>query len=227
MQSLWIFGDSFSTTFEIKETDNQISNWRKEYIDWKGFLPKSFSEILSDKLNIHTNNQSCGGFDNYSIFETLIDNIDIIQPNDIIIIGWSSPIRYRLVNKENKFNPLHTWWYSANEEALLKLGISQSTINEIFINRNENISLYINEINSFIKIINKALSSNTIIHWTPFYESKKNGLNVISIPLLERIEDETNLEITDAHFSERAHLLLSEYFLNIIKNLPQNKINLV
>ena len=43
MNKLWVFGDSFSEPFsKVKQVP-----WKIEYIQWKGYMPKCYGEIIS------------------------------------------------------------------------------------------------------------------------------------------------------------------------------------
>lgn len=220
MKTLWVFGDSFTegyTNFVTKHPNGHRIEWRDKYINWKGYTPVVFNEILSDKLKIKSINKGTAGADNYTIFDSIIQSLEHIKEDDIIIIGWSTTSRFRLANKENEFESITMWWQNASNTALKRIGISQSTINHIMINRMIN-KPYINEINGYIKLLNNTFKSNKIIHWSPFYINKSMGLKVIDIPKLESILDETKGQIDDLHFSEPAHSELAEHFYHIIHN---------
>ena len=42
-QKLYIFGDSFSAGFSFE------SNWTNNYVNWKGYTPDTFGDIISNK----------------------------------------------------------------------------------------------------------------------------------------------------------------------------------
>lgn len=220
MKTLWVFGDSFTegyNNFVTKHPNGHRIEWRDKYINWKGYTPKVFDEILSNKLKIKSINKGIGGADNYTIFDSIIEVLEKIKEDDIVIIGWSTLSRYRLANQQNEFESITMWWQNASQTALERIGISQSTINDIMINRIDN-KAYINEINGYIKLINHIFKTNKVIHWSPFYINKSIGLKVIDIPKLESILNETKGEIDDLHFSEPAHFELAEHFYHIIHN---------
>ena len=102
MNKLWIFGDSFSAT----NKRNNIEHWRRDYIKWKGYTPKVWCEVLNDSLQLKLHNLSISATDNYTIFDTIIDSLDSISENDIVIIGWTSTLRFRLIDKLNNFNTI-------------------------------------------------------------------------------------------------------------------------
>jgi hypothetical protein len=221
MRKLWVFGDSFSAT------NNQavLQGWRLDYVNWKGYVPKVFSDFLSDKLNISARNMGVSGADNYTIIDTIIDSLNKINPEDIILIGWSSTIRFRVASKNNSFltirpNSLNNNKSTINDTTYLT-DICIDCLNEIVVNRNTQI--YIDEINRYINLINHIYPNNIIIHWSPF-KQETEGMNVTPIELkIERITEETKGLLYDQHFSEFGHQQISEYFYDLIKNYNSNK----
>jgi hypothetical protein len=183
-------------------------------------VPKCYGEVISDKLKLKHINLAIGGCDNYTILDSLINVINVINPNDIIVIGWSHILRYRVVNKYNKFVPimarsLHILFEKNKKSS--EFDLSNQTLTELALNRDS--SEYINELNNYIKLINFAFPNNKIIHWSPFYLDR-NGLNT-NIPTIneyEKISEETNKLVDDAHFSENAHYELADQFIDIINN---------
>ncbi len=215
MKKLWIFGDSFSAT----NKRNEIENWRKLYIKWKGYTPKVWCEFLNDSLQLKLHNLAISATDNYTIFDSIVDAIDAISENDIVIIGWTSTLRFRLIDKSNKFNTIRP--SDSNKSSTLTNSneydsISIGTINEMLINRDN--ELYQYELNRFIKIINKSLNTKNIIHWSPF-QSTHPIIHIHKIDMLqdlELIKEETNGEINDTHYSENGHKDLANYFYKIL-----------
>lgn len=203
MATVWTFGDSNTDGF--RSTDL----WAKEYVAWKGYQPKVYGEIIADRLKFELVNLGKGGSDNYSIFETFCESIKRIEKNDIIIFGWSSPLRYRLVSDENYWKPILPR-FKGNDKSLKN--ISMNTINEILLNRDN--KLYSIEVNHWIRLINLAFKDNIVKHWTAF----ECDIDAIYIGV-ERICLETNNEVVDGHFSEKGHLELSEKLMaTFIKN---------
>ena len=66
-KTLWTFGDSFTESFGTTKGRNWIDN----YIDWKGYVPKVYGEIISDEMGFELVNLGKGGSDNYSIFQNI------------------------------------------------------------------------------------------------------------------------------------------------------------
>ena len=221
MSKLWVFGDSFSATNDRPV----LESWRLDYVKWKGYVPKVFSDFLSDKLGISARNMGVSGADNYTIIDTIIDSLSKINSDDIIIIGWSTTIRFRVASKSNNFltirpNDLDNNISTINDSSDLT-DIAVNCLNEIIVNRSDKI--YIDEINRYIKLINFMYANNVIIHWSPF-KQEIEGMYVTPIePKIERITEETNGLLYDQHFSEHGHEQISEYFYKLIKNYDNNK----
>ncbi len=91
--------------------------------------------------------------------------------------------------------------------------ISEITMNEISVNRTHN--LYIEEVCSWVRLLNYTFSKNIIIHWSPFQEMPYNYFSGI-----ERIGIETNGILDDSHYSEKGHQMLSD---ELILMISQNR----
>ena len=81
--NLWVFGDSFSVPFKKIEKECP-------YVHYKGYCPKIYSELLSEKLEYNLIDMSVGGCSNYSLFHKFIDCMEKIKPNDILIKATTS-----------------------------------------------------------------------------------------------------------------------------------------
>ncbi len=214
MNRLWIFGDSYSEPFSKK------ANWKQSYLDWKKYIPKCYGEIIAQKCNLIHNNHAIGGTDNYTILDSIITVLDKIQKNDIIIIGWSSTIRFRVVSNQNAFNTIRPGqldYILSLNKYVEYIDLSNQTLSEMSVNRDSQI--YINELNNYIKLLNYSFRDNKIIHWSPFAQHKQ-GLNTnLKIPFeYETIRSETNGLIDDGHFSSNAHEILAEHLIDIIND---------
>jgi len=200
-QKLYIFGGRFSAGFSFE------SNWTNNYVNWKGYTPKGFDEIISQKLNLELINLADNASDNYSILQKFCDNVKNIKKNDLIIIGWSSPLRFRLVS--NDWITILPNYDKFSTKEIDKTKISESTLIEILLNRDD--VRYCNEVNSWIKLLNNL--DKNIIHWTPFDQR----LDCMFLSKFETIVTETNGELNDWHFSENGHLQLSDLFISKFK----------
>lgn len=212
MSKLWTFGDSFTESYLPKD-DVVVKHWRHQYIEWKGYVPKVYGEVLSEKWGMMLNNYGMGSWDNYSIFESFCEIVDKIEKDDVLIFGWSSPERFRVVSVNGYWKQMAP---SYDRKLPINHNLSEQTIDEIFVNRTH--IKYSEEVNSWIKLINFTLKDNIVIHWTPFNSNiKAHILNGFEI-----IKKETNGIVNDGHFSEGGQLELSKK-LDLIYNRIKNK----
>jgi hypothetical protein len=200
MATLWTFGDSMTAGY------TEGSGWADKYVEWKGYKPKIYPEIISDKLGMELKNLAKGGYDNYSIFETLCANIDKVEEDDILIFGWSSLSRIRLATK---YDTWQSFVPNYQNNMLEMENISLNTLEELYVNRSS--ILYKNELNNWIKLINHLIN-NITIHWTYFVEDAECTL----LDKFQRVSVETNKLINDQHYSEKGQSDLAIYLLNEI-----------
>jgi len=209
---IWIFGDSFSAPYQMHlDRENQ---WAIDYCKYKKKIPKTFDNVLSDLLDIPSNNLALPGSDNYTIFHTYIKNLENIKKDDILIFGWSSVLRYRLGNIQGGFSTILT----ENGHSLVHHlfdNLKQSTIDEMLVIRNS--VAYYRELEEFMKIIEYSSLSKNIHHWSPFKENRLNIHNINQISP-NGIKTETNSIIDDEHYGEIGHLSLAMYFYKKIKH---------
>lgn len=217
MNKLYIFGDSFSCKF------GDVS---KDYVKWKGYEPKTMGDLISEKLNLIQINNAYGGLDNYSIFYSVYEKLDVIDKNDIILIGWSIVDRFRLVNTSGDWlSILPNLEYNIENNGLRKItDVSQTSINEILVNRFSNRKKYIEELNILIDVINKILKNNIVVHWSWVnYTDLK-----LTIPYFDykTMYSETNGEVPDYHANEESAIIYSENIINAINKIKnKNEIN--
>lgn len=205
MKTIWYFGDSNTEIY------NPQYKWVKDYIDWKGYTPKHWTEVLSERMSLPFNNLGKGGCDNYTIFDTLINNLNRISDNDIVIIGWTIPIRARIANLDTNE------WITIVPMGKPNLKcISNNAIWEMVSLRDS--ELYTNEVLGWQKIIKRALSNNKVIFWSYFPEFSNKGLIDYKYWLgkteLLSIKDETNGMVSDGHFGEVGNMIISDVMFN-------------
>jgi hypothetical protein len=202
MKRLFVFGDSFS------------ENWKTNspYSIWKGYIPKTYSEIISEELGIKSFNFAKAGFSNADIFESVCQNVNSIGENDIVIILWSGLSRFRLVNHRlDKWVSIQPGSFELKQkDNLIPNEISERTINEIFVNRNH--ILYKKEVQNWINLLKHTFKSNIFINST--WSDYDWGIPKITY---ERISDETNDKIMDYHWSERGQCDFAQWCISKIK----------
>lgn len=216
MKTLWIFGDSFSAGMDLDKFID--SGWRVEYSNWKGYTPHSYYELLADYFNLKLINYASDGQSNYHIFQKFCDISPYIKSDDFVIIQWSETSRFRLVANDS-WQGFGSWYLNGNSK--LYDGISQSTINEILINRFDNPTQYTGEIHSWMTLINLILSECKVLYWTPFNEP--DLYKSLGMSHLPTIKHETNGLVSDSHFGEIGHLELFNEFKQIFENYNKKK----
>lgn len=243
MNTLWIFGDSFSA--EIN--NNDVHENHKKFMELKGIstIP-SWSSILSDKLKLTKNNLSKGGDSNYQIFQNFCDICHLIQPNDIVIIGWGLISKFR-ISHNNQFVNL-------DQHGLRDIGmVSKKTLEEISKNRLKNEKKinrrdrWAEEVYLWENVIYE-LSKNKnfeVFFWSSEeprliycesndFKNKKNYLCPNSESMLishlkdfgcTTISDESNGEIGDTHFGIEGNRKVAEIFYSeIVKKISKIKL---
>lgn len=224
MANLYTFGDSFTDYF--KPPENQNRHWRHEYIEYKGYVPKVYGEIIAEKLNLNLINKGVGGIGNHQIFENFCILLEKINSEDIIIFGWSNQERIRLVKKNKQWG--HFAVNFSIKDSAKKEGdshfwsidslnsfesLSERTLKEIMYNRTNN--LYTIELSNWIKLINFSLPNNKILHWS--WDERIKDCGGIFISKLKTIYKESNGLINDFHWCEDSHYEVSKLFISLIK----------
>ncbi len=208
MGTIWTFGDSLTEGF--KSTDL----WARTYVKWKGYVPLTYGEIIANRFEYQIINLGKGGSDNYTIFETFCKNIDKFGKDDIVIIGWSDVVRFRLHNGDGR-------WISILPNFTNNINnISQDTIGEILVNRDSDV--YVDEVNNWLNVIKKSLCDIKLITWSMFNKGKLKGLYINE--KIELISIETKGEIMDYHFSELGQKTIAEILIKEIGNKSKQKL---
>jgi hypothetical protein len=204
MNNLFVFGDSFS-----------LKNYESygDYINFKGYTPKMYHEQIAEKLNLKLDISAYQGCDNYTIFEYFIEKIDKIKKDDYVIFNWTDISRFRLVQNDGTWIVIYPYMIDYTDFNGMLDDIDKKAMNQICLNRNND--LFINEINSYIKLINTHLKNNKVIHWS--WINYKNKMK-LSLPYekLETIFEETGGVINDNHYSENGNYLLSEKIIKLL-----------
>jgi hypothetical protein len=152
MRTLHLFGDSYT---EGHLLDKHYPNYQL----WKEFrggnLPLCWGDLLSNKLDMRMSNHAVAGMSNSEIFQTICRHSTEFEKNDIVIINWSYPQRFRWVYYYKPQN-LYQWKrLSANPED--GTYISESTRQDIAVNKT--LSPYIEEVYEQEKLIKEFSKS--------------------------------------------------------------------
>jgi hypothetical protein len=206
MGTLWTFGDSFSSDFDIHL--NEDSNVKK-YLKLKNEKTlTSWPNILSTMLNYEIKNFAKGGNSNYQIFQDFCDVSNQIFENDVVIICWGLLTKFRTVmNNEfiNQYPNKGGFWDNVIEDR-------------------ESIK-WADEIYSWEKLmINYSKSKNFKIYfWCGEEQNLTKNKQITTIQSLmqlgcKTINDDTDGLIKDYHFSIEGHKQLALMFYKLINN---------
>ena len=208
---IFAFGDSFTDSYNTTD-----AKWVKEYIDWKGYKPKSYVDQLSMAYNAPICNFAKQGLDNYSIMESFCENFKFITNEDLIILQWSAIERFRITDRNGNWVPMIPNFFNYDYD---KFDIDKRSIEQILVNRT---SLnYVKEINIWIDFINFICKKKRIIQWIPLYSDYNLNVDFVS-ERYETVATETNNEVQDGHFSEKGNFDL----FNFIRVILERKYNI-
>jgi hypothetical protein len=191
MNKIWVFGDSFSVPY----SSSCLIPTGKMYIDYKGYEPKIYSDLLSEHYNVELFNFSRGGISNQEIFKNFRKNYNKIGLNDIVIFNWTVFTRFMYVNDGV--------WTSSNYHAIGSNEFVDGIRNKMFEEKNQ--KKYIDEIYEIMDFIDSLLITQKVFHWTYI------GMEYQSI------NDETNGLVKDFHFCEEQHKKMFETIVEIFK----------
>lgn len=214
MGKLWIFGDSNSALYSDPTMVTQ--HWIKPYVEFLGHTPKHFSELLAEKLELELVNLGMGGSDNYTIFETLYNNIHKMdKESDVIFVGLTDHTRFRIAQEKLGNEYFRSVTVGGNND---DLNVSQEAINEILVNRMSN--LFVREFEIKVNIFKQLLTGYKIYFWCLFdgLRESKGIINTMKLGYLYKkgnispINLETDGKINDGHIGEKGNALLAELF---------------
>lgn len=232
MNKLFTFGCSFTEGF-----GEEFSDTYKEYKKFKGDFPKSWSELLSEKLGLELHNYGEGASGNQQIFTTFCKKCNDFRKGDIIILEWTFIERYRIAKDDKS-------WIKLGPGKIPPEHISQKLNDEICVNRT--LKPYIDELYDYQNIIDLLAEKVgfKIYYWSPIveiiYRQPSHILLQEKYLLCDKIKDhhhntfrvvhdyggkliseETNGIIKDAHMGESGHRVQADLFYDHIMNYKQ------
>lgn len=189
---IWSFGDSNTEGYNLEY------QWVKDYSEYKGYIPKWWTEVLSDRLGQPLTNRGKGGSDNYTILDSIIKEIPNIRPNDTIIINWTSVLRSRAV-RNNELIPLHIGGFPDIPN------LSNEAVQQVLANRDS--ERFVEEVLGWGRLIQHSFRDCKVIFWSNFPEFRgkvaiDNTRLYAASNAIFSINDETESKLTDGHPSE-------------------------
>jgi hypothetical protein len=165
--------------------------------------------ILANKLDYKLINLAKGGNSNYQIFFDLCENINKIEENDIVLIGWALIGKFIIADK-NMFTNIHPHGMYFHGP------INGAGINEIIKNRKN--EMWVKEVRYWEKIIEETikLKKAKLVFWSG-EEDKLKNIN-IDVTKCETMRSETDNNIQDSHLGNLGHNTLAEIFYKELTN---------
>ena len=220
-RTLWVFGDSFSTKSVPEFSDEHKfdpNDFRVTYSNYKGYYPKHFPEIIAETLDLNLVNLAKSSWSNERIYQSYLENLDKIKPNDIVFFGWSEVARFNLVNRNNDIENII---FSKIENVTFEDNISPQTISEVLVNRSSH-TFYFKWLTNYINNINSELKNNIVIHHNFFnkraednYVSDYQKLLIQNPIKCQTISEDIGSGF-DIHFSEQGHKDFADFLIKQI-----------
>lgn len=224
---LWTFGCSFTESLKSMMKEDLELGYQSTFTEYYNYLngkfPPMWSELLSSDLNLELENRGKGGSSNYSIFSEFIKNLPNLKQNDLVIIQWSSLLRFRVVNDANYFidilpsnvsdeghqkyfpfmeNREKKLWYSEVIEytQLITEYLKLKKVNFIFWSMDEYLYHNLNkDIAEFF--VQAQINGGLSIGHYEYMTTKSNKIT---------IKEETNYQVDDEHFGKDGNYYLYE-----------------
>lgn len=236
-KTLWTFGCSFTSRYHPIDDSYNPSIW-DDYKKWRGGnVPKVWPVILGEMLDYDVKNCGEGGSSNHYIFSKFIGEHKNLVEGDMVIIGWTSLLRFWAYNeKDGYMNNILPSYIDTKGPHLF----SHQTLIEIFNNRSN--SGWCKELWEWVSFINTfcKLKGIEIYHWNSdkeFFNDKYIDMDEVNtfittpdgnLDVFEfsrrlysngkhSINLETSGEIMDLHSGEFGHLSQAKYFFEFIK----------
>jgi hypothetical protein len=213
MSNLFTYGCSFTLGNGCLPYDQYYKEYRKSEDDL------IWPEIVAKELGLTLFNHGMGAFSNDKILDSMIESFDEVQEGDIVIIQKTFTHRFDITYRREKNEPYARRGLTVTphcEELLKQQGYDDSEVRSIM----ETVWLMDGEFNdmrvdnrfNFMKRLFLSKRVQKCLVWNVLnYHDKRN---------YERIQEATNEEIVDAHWSYKGHRAFANVMLNKIKTAP-------
>jgi hypothetical protein len=216
MSTLWTFGDSM--TFGYGCNDECHSNIKEDYLLYKKEGDNIWPNHLGKLLNYKVNNFGKNGASNDYIFDSIIENFDLIKENDIVIINMTLFGRIDVPIGDTTYNVYDV--LSSYEGAKNLIGNTNNSkdkeIVETIINFQyyfSNHIFYKNRHKKRFEFIKKRLLNEKKIKFIYLWSLEEdNGIYAS----FETIYKATNGIINDTHFSFNGNLNFAHFLYGLM-----------
>jgi hypothetical protein len=213
MRKIWTFGCSFTHGDGTFEHDL----YRQRYRISESELP--WPQLLANELNLKLINKGMGGSSNESIIDKLMDSWHKIDEGDVVIIGKSWSHRFDFPKKMNEIEP-QSIVYRGGENDVKKwfddLTIGVYTDEQIECIKTFSVEfatqpLYSHRHDIRLNFIKERLVKDKKVEFCHIWDVESLWQKY------ETINDATNNEIRDYHWSYKGHVEFFNYLLKIIQ----------
>ena len=209
MGTLWTFGASLTLGNGCVETQPIIDGGLKYYNEYKKSDDDIWPNLLGKTIGFNVKNIGKTATSNDSILDSIIDNFDMIEPNDVVIIQKTFYQRFDIPKLDgSKFRPqggeeLSTLSIYLNKNKYIKDKLEIETILNYGILFSDNL-LFKQRQDKRFNFIEKQLrnKANKILIWDILDVFNGN---------IETIGQHTKGKIKDYHFSFNGHKSFSEF----------------
>ncbi len=211
MNTVWAFGDSMTAPI----------SGDGPYTEWLGRESKDYCKFVAEEYSMLSENKGVAGSSCNQIFADFLKYQKEIQSGDILIIGWSPVMRYRLAKQRPDKTMMwqQIWaagWHGGIEEACVDgTCVTKEVAEHIILNRYEFSDFYSDEINDwgfFIKEWAK-LKGVKVVFWT-WCDSTFGGKHNINVDIPIRTRTDMSVEsdgiVKDGHYGEVGHKELAD-----------------
>lgn len=218
MATIWVFGDSLTTGDGCVETIGIRDGGFKYYNEYKKLDSDIWPNILGKTIGFNVKNIGKSGASNDYILDSIIDNFDMIEPNDIVIIGKTFYQRFDIPKLNS--NEFHTQYGESLHILSTDLKINKYNKEKLEIETIINYGVLFSDNLLFkkrqdkrFKFIETQLSNrvNKILIWDIDSDLRKS---------IETISQHTKGEIKDYHFSFNGHKQFSDLLYKKLYNKP-------
>ncbi len=242
MSTLWTFGCSYTGEYHpIINTDGSPNNYTR-YKEWRGgTLPEVWPHRLARMLNYECKNLGLGGAANSQILWEFTKVCDLIEENDIVVIGWTQLSRFIIPESQNNlargFSPVHPMGLEHYEKSTS--GFSKETLEMMIVDKSN--PLWVTQIYEWENLIEELSKSKKfhVFFWSSdskiIYEESESWRNKkrYLLPMAKNgvidyviksggktVEKETKGKVIDYHLGDIGHQKQAELFYeNIVNNL--------
>ena len=221
MNKVWAFGDSMTAP---------LGNVGP-YYDWLGREGRTYCDFVAERFGMQSVNKGKSGSSPNQIFDDFLLNHKQINAGDILIIGWSPIMRYRMLAEDKNSKVVlwrqivaNGWNGGAQNECIDGTHITKEVAEHIILNRHTFCNSYSEEVNRWVSFIKEwgNLKDVKVIIWNWCSDNFGGAHSIVTdIPIRTRTDMsiESNGIVQDGHYGETGHKELADEIIDYINKL--------